>query len=238
VKKLRLNGISSKATKSVLARLTELYQTKTGIEVCIESIGGVEAAKRVQAGESFDVVLLAADAIDRLIASEIILPNSRRDWVLSPIAVAMKRGHPPIDLSSETSLKAAVLATPSLSYSTGPSGNYLRALFDRWGILDVIQSKVIVPPPGTPVGKLIADGLVTLGFQQLSELIEIPEVHVLGVLPPEIAFMTTFSAGIPSSLKGRDERIKEVHQFIEFIASNTHDEIKHQHGMMGICVVQ
>src|SRR6185436_14315526 len=88
------------------------------------------------------------------------------------------------------------LAARTLSYSTGPSGTYLQQLFERWGILQTIQSRIVVPPPGVPVGSLVAKGDCELGFQQLSELINLQGIDVLGSLPDSIQMMTVFSGGI------------------------------------------
>ena len=169
-----LKGISSMATKAVLSQLTHLYKAQTGVEVQIESVGGVDAAKRVQAGEDFDIVLLASDAIDKLIQAGHLLTNSRQDWVLSSVAVAVKKGGKHPDISTEAALKASVLSSATLSYSTGPSGVYLEKLFERWGISSEVKAATVVAPPGVPVGSLVASGQVELGFQQLSELIALP----------------------------------------------------------------
>jgi molybdate transport system substrate-binding protein len=233
-----LKGISSKATQAVLADLARAYAEQSGISVQIESVGGVDAAKRVQnspiSGEAFDVVLLAADAIDRLIHTGHLLAGSRSDWVRSPVAVAVRAGAGRPDISSEASLKAAVLAAPTLGYSTGPSGVYLEQLFTRWGIADVVKSRIVTPPPGTPVGALIAKGQVALGFQQLSELIALPGITVLGELPPEVACITTFSAGIPVALAHSPERLQAVQDWLAFLTnaqSASTESIKRRHGM-------
>ena len=191
-----IKGISSKATQALLAQLCAVYEAQAGQAVHIESVGGVDAAKRVVAGESFDIVLLASDAIDKLIASGHLAAGSRVDYVQSPVAVAVHQSAAAPDISSEAALKAAVLAAPSLSYSTGPSGNYLTQLFARWGIADIVAAKLIVPPPGTPVAALISSGRVALGFQQLSELLNVDGVQVVGNLPAEVAFITSFSVGV------------------------------------------
>jgi molybdate transport system substrate-binding protein len=83
-----------------------------------------------------------------------------------------------------------------MSYSTGPSGVYLEKLFDRWGILEQVRPRIVVPPPGVPVGSLVADGRVALGFQQLSELMNLPGIVVPGPLPDAIQSMTVFSGGV------------------------------------------
>jgi len=190
-----LTGISSMATRQVLADLVAAYQQRTGTRVAIESVGGVDAARRVQAGEVFDVVVLASDAIAKLIAGGHVLPQTV-DLVRSGVAVAVQAGTPLPDISTEAAVKQAVLAARSLSYSTGPSGVALARLFERWGVAEQIQSRIVTPPPGVPVGTLVAKGEVELGFQQLSELINLSGITVVGTLPAEIQIITTFTAGI------------------------------------------
>src|SRR5581483_12145047 len=98
-----------------------------------------------------------------------LLPDSRVDLVRSGIAIAVRDGASQPDVGTEEAVKRAVSGAKTLSYSTGPSGVYLEKLFDRWGILQEIRSRIVVPPPGVPVGSLVANGTVELGFQQLSE---------------------------------------------------------------------
>ena len=191
--------ISSMATRQVLAELVAQYQETTDLRVSMESIGGVDAAKRVRAGEAFDLVVLAANAIDELIAAGRIVAGSRTDLVHSGVAVAVRAGSPRIDIGSEDAVRRAVAAARSLSYSTGPSGVHLADLFERWGLADAIKDRIVQAPPGVPVGTLVAEGRVELGFQQLSELIHLPGIDVLGPLPPEIQTITTFAAGVAAS---------------------------------------
>jgi len=199
-----IKGISSMATRLVLADLVAAFEQQSGCHVAIESVGGVDAARRVQAGEAFDVVVLASDAIDKLIASGHVLAGSRVDLVRSGVAVAVRAGAPRPDISTENALREAVRAARSISYSTGPSGVALAGLFERWGIADEIKNRIVTPPPGVPVGSLVARGEVELGFQQLSELMHLEGITVLGPLPPAIQIITIFSAGVCSGTRNAE----------------------------------
>ena len=222
-----IRGISSMATRLVLAELADAYQQRTGVRVAIESVGGVDAAKRVQAGEAFDVVILASDAIDKLVASGHVVAGSRVDLVHSGVAIAVREGATPPDVSTEDALRQAVLAARTVSYSTGPSGVALAKLFERWGIADQIRDRIVTPPPGIPVGSLVAKGEVELGFQQLSELINLPGITVLGPMPQAIQIVTTFSGGVCSSSAQADA----VRAMLAFMASPDAAEPKRRQGM-------
>jgi len=184
------------ATREVLAELAAAYGEVSGHRVALESAGGVDVATRVQAGEAVDLVVLAAKAIDDLIRSGRLLADSRVDLVRSGIAIAVPAGTAPPDISSEDAVRQAVLAAPTLSYSTGPSGVYLVGLFQRWGIHEQILPRIVQAPPGVPVGSLVAKREVALGFQQMSELLHVPGITLAGSMPAAIQSITTFSGAI------------------------------------------
>lgn len=223
---LRITGISSMATRPLLAELASAYAARTGAEVAIESVGGVDAAKRVAAGDAFDVVVLAADAIDKLAAAGRTV-GPRIDLVHSGVAVAVRAGAPRPDIGSEEAVKRAVLAAASIGYSTGPSGVALAQLFERWGIAAQIADRIVTAKPGVPVGSLVAAGEIELGFQQLSELMHLQGIDVVGPLPPAIQIVTTFSAAVCATSMQPDA----ARALLDFMASPDAAEAKRRQGM-------
>jgi molybdate transport system substrate-binding protein len=92
----------------------------------------------------------------------------------------------------------------------------LAKLFETWGIAEQIKDRLVTPPPGVPVGSLVAKGEVELGFQQLSELIHLQGIDVLGNLPAEIQITTTFSAAVNTT----SERKSEARALLAFLTSD------------------
>lgn len=222
-----LTGISSMATRQLLAELAQDYQARSGQAVAFESVGGVDAARRVQAGEVFDIVVLARDAIDKLVAAGHVQPDSKADLVRSGVAVAVSAGTARPDLGSEEAVRRAVLAARSIGCSTGPSGVQLARLFEGWGIADQIRDRLVQAPPGVPVGALVARGEVALGFQQLSELIHVAGIDIVGPLPPAIQIDTVFTAAVGA----RSAQADAAAECIAFMASPAAADAKRRQGM-------
>ena len=244
--------MTSLATKEFLVEYLAQYQATSGQAVAYENAGGVEIAKRARAGESFDVVVLASGVIDALIAEGKLVAGSKVDVVIlasgvidalqaegklsagskvyvvkSSATVAVPAGAPWPDIGTEEALKRAILAAPSVSYSTGPSGVYLEKLFAHWGIAEAIKAKLVIAPPGVPVGSLLAAGHAALGFQQLSELIHIAGIEVVGPLPPPIGLITTFAAGISPTCT----QVEATRKLLAAMAAPAATAAKRKHGL-------
>jgi molybdate transport system substrate-binding protein len=222
-----ITGISSMATRQLLAELAQAYRARSGQAVAFESVGGVDAQRREKEGEAFDIVFLARDAIDKLAAAGHVQPGSTVDLVRSGVAVAVPQGAPRPDLGTENAVRHAVLAARSIGCSTGPSGAQLIKLFERWGISDQIRDRIVQAPPGVPVGALVARGDVALGFQQLSELIQIAGIDIVGPLPPAIQIDTVFSAAVGA----RSAQADAAAACIAFMASPAAADAKRRQGM-------
>ena len=211
-----LTGISSMATRQLLAGLADRFQRDTGHRVVIHSVGGVNAARRVRAGEPFDFVVLARAVMNHLATEGHFSPDDLVDVARSGIAAAVPANQARPSVADEEAVKQAILAARAVCYSTGPSGDHVKRLWDRWGIAAAVTPKAILAPPGVPVASILARGEADLGFQQLSELLHSPGVDVLGALPSSIQLVTTFAA----SVTGLAKYGEEARTFIRFANSD------------------
>lgn len=187
-----LEVMSSIATREAYLELVPRFERETRVEVKTSWVGGAEIAKRLRAGAAPDLVIMAAAAIDDLVKEGLLAPGSRVDLASSVIGVAIAPGTPRPDLSSEESLRKAVMQARRIAYSSGPSGVYLAGVFQRWG---VAEDKLTQTPPGHPAGEVAARGEAELAFQQVSELLPVKGIEFVGPLPAEVQLVTVFSAG-------------------------------------------
>jgi molybdate transport system substrate-binding protein len=222
-----VRGVSSMATRQILADLGAGYEAETGRRAEFQSMGGLVAAQRVRDGEPFGIVVLASDALEKLEAENHILPGSRIGFARSEMAMAIRAGSPHPKLNDEMDVKNAVLSAQAIAYSTGPSGVHLMDLIRKWKIEEIVAPRLAAAPPGVPVGALITRGDAAIGFQQLSELMHEPGVEVVGLLPSTIQSITLFSIGLgknsTNSSASRD--------FCAYLTSAKAHEAIRRHGM-------
>ena len=164
---------------------------------------------------AFDENINGAVSVDELIRAGVIAV--RFDFAKSGVGVAVRAGAPKPDISSGEALKRSVLAAKSIVYSTGPSGIYLAGLFQRMGIADQIKSRV-KQVQGEPTGAVVARGEAEIGFQQVSELLPVAGIDLVGPLPPDVQEITVFSAGLHVAANEPDAA-KALVQFLKVPAA-------------------
>lgn len=217
-----MRAISSMATRHVLADLGAAAVAAGLPAVELESVGGVDAAKRVADGEQFDLVFLAQGALQRLAGEGHVEAGSVTPLMLSQVAVAVPSGsdapatHDGADAFPDAAgLRAALKQAGRIGYSTGPSGVALVKMIDGWGLGEELGERLVQARPGIPVARSLAEGEVDLGFQQLSELVGQPGVRILGVLPADCAIDTVFGGAVASASGDRDGAL----DVLRFLAS-------------------
>jgi molybdate transport system substrate-binding protein len=156
---------------------------------------------RLKRGEDADVLIMAGESLEKLAADGAVVPASRTTLAKSPIGMAVRAGAAKPDISSVEALKQTLLNAKSVAYSDSASGVYIKnELFPRLGIVMQMKDKSR-GIPAEPVGAVVARGEAELGFQQISELLPIPGITLVGKIPAETQKITLFSAGVASRSK-------------------------------------
>jgi len=187
--------LQSIAFKEAFVELAAEFDRITGHTTVPVIAGGLDVSARLKAGEVVDLVILSAPPIDELIQAGRIVPGSRVDLGISPIGMAIRAGATKPDIASGEAVKRALLGARTIAYSTGPSGVYLTGLFQRMGIADELAGRLL-QVKGEPAGAPVARGEADIGFQQMSELLPVPGIDIVGPLPPDIQKTTVFSVGL------------------------------------------
>jgi len=195
---MEIKVLSSLAHREAYLELVPQFEQTNGHKITTAWAGTVDIAKRIAAGEIFDLVIVSSSAVDEMVKQGRI-DGGRVDLAKTGIGVAVRSGAPKPDINSADTLKRALVSAKSVGFSTGPSGAYLLKLFEKMGIADHVKTKTQQVPPGSTVGPIIASGQAEIGFQQVSELVHVPGVDFIGPLPPEIQHVTVFSCAIPKN---------------------------------------
>lgn len=222
-----ITGISSMATRQLLADLSHSFEAAAPWKVEIESMGGVDAARIIREGKAIDVIVLAASVMEKLESEGWIVPGTRADVARSGVAIAVRSGLPHPAIASDEDVKQAVLGAGKISYSTGPSGDHLKRLFERWNIAERIADRIVEAKPGVPVGQLVARGDADLGFQQLSEFLDVNGIDIVGPLPSGIQAITVFTAGVST----RSAHPDAACAYVAHLVSPATEAVKQKLGM-------
>jgi molybdate transport system substrate-binding protein len=197
--------------------LTPEFERATGHKISTAygaSMGGAPDSipSRLARGEPADIVILAAPALEALIKDGKVVAGSRVDLVHSNMGMVVRPGAPKPDISNLEAFKRALLEAKSIAYSASASGVYLSTeLFPKLGIWDQIKDKSR-RIESERVASVVARGDAEIGFQQISELLEVPAATFVGPLPEGAQRSTIFSAGLVATSK-EPEAAKELIRF-------------------------
>jgi molybdate transport system substrate-binding protein len=196
--------LTAGAFKQVVLAVVPEFEKQTGHKVVVDNdtVGGL--TKRIEGGDTFDVAVLTPAAVDELTKKGKIADGSKATLARVGVGVMVKAGAPVPDISSVEAFKRALLAAKSVSYidpaSGGSSGIYVARLLERLGIAEQIKPKEKLKKGGY-VADLIKSGEAELGIHQISEIVPVKEVTLVGPLPAEIQNYTTYAAGVGAGAK-------------------------------------
>jgi molybdate transport system substrate-binding protein len=192
-----MKGLFSNGVKAVVLDLLPEFERANGVTPVITWASTNMLMDEIRKGATGDLAILTDEAVDDLIRQGKMVAGSRVDLVRSAIGIAVRQGAPKPDIGSAAALKQALLSARTISYSkTGISGVYFPTVLQRLGVAEQVAAKVLIPPSGVPVGEVVAKGDAEIGVQQISELLPVPGIEIVGPLPAELQKVTVFSAGM------------------------------------------
>ena len=211
--------LSAGAVRAIVTELAQAFEKETGHKVSL-AFGTAGVTRQRLASEPADVVILTDAGIDATIKEGGIVAGTRADIGRSGMGVGVRDGAPRPDISTSDAFKRALLATPSITYvdpaQGATSGIYFASLLQTFGIADAMKPKTTLVPGGYPA-ELVARGEVAMVVHQISEIVPVKGVALVGPLPREIQKVTVYSAGIATKSTSPDA----ARAFVAFLTSPT-----------------
>ena len=199
--------LTTGAMKAVVLELVPQFEKETGHKAVVDNDTAGGVTRRVEDGEAVDIVVNTPGGLNALAEKGKVVRDSRANVARVGIGVVVKEGAPAPDISNVEAFKRALLAAKSVAYidpaSGGSSGIYLSSLFDKLDIAAEIKPKAKLKQGGY-VAELIANGEAELGLHQISEILPVKGVKLVGPLPAEIQNYTTYAAAVTTNAKQPD----------------------------------
>ncbi|HKX10052.1 MAG TPA: substrate-binding domain-containing protein [Stellaceae bacterium] len=193
--------LSSNGVAGILRELGPTFERSSGQRLAIDLDAASILKRKILDGAAFDVAILTAAIADDLIKAGKLVAATRADIARSGVGVAVRAGAPKPDIGTTEAFRRALLDAKSVAYTTqGASGQYFVSLLEKLGIADQVKAKAKTRPSGI-IGELLASGEAELAVQQISELMKVSGIELLGPLPPELQSYTTFTAAVSASAK-------------------------------------
>lgn len=207
--------LCSNSSHAVMDELVPEFERASGHKVAVSYDPAKLMLQRIQRGETADLAILGAPAIDELTKQGKIAAGSRRDLARCGVGIAVRAGAPKPDIGSVEAFKRALLNAKSVAHTeSGASGMHFAGLIERLGIAEQIKARARTQPGGL-VGELVASGEAEIAVQQIPELMAVPGIEVVGPLPHELQKITLVSAGIFAASKHPEA----AHALLEFLST-------------------
>jgi molybdate transport system substrate-binding protein len=211
--------------------LVEAFIKATGIAASYTpgDTGGGTLKKRLDGGETMDLIVLNHDDMARQVKAGLILPASMTDFARDGMGVAVRKGAPKPDISSNDKFRAALLAAKAVGLQDPDpahhSGVVVKQMLIDLGVLDAVMKHAVII--NDRVADLVA-GKVDLNIWAYPELMEQTAADVVGPVPTDLGGFTTQSIGILAS----SGNLADAQAFIKFLSSSDGQSVSAKTGLL------
>ncbi|MGB8563920.1 MAG: molybdate ABC transporter substrate-binding protein [Pseudolabrys sp.] len=208
VKVAEVKVFSTIGVQAALEELAPKFEQATGSKLNITWATAAILVKRVQAGETADLMVLTKQSLDALTKDNKATAGADAIFASSGMAVVVKKGAPKPDISTPDAFKQALINAKTIAYSDpaagGASGVYFAKLLERMGIADQMKAKTRHPPPSGNSANLVVAGEADLAIQQEPEVMSVAGIDMVGPLPADLNNITAYAAGIGAGSQQAD----------------------------------
>ena len=203
-----LKVLCANAMESAIKQLVPIFERETGHTVAL-SFGTLgQHVKRIQGGETADMVVIPKQGIDTLIKDGKVAAENVTLIASTRMGMAVRKGAPKPDISSAEALKRTLLAAKSITYSEpsrgGTSGPHFARVLERLGIAEEMKAKTVFLPSGGLIGVLVENGQAEIAVHEFQQLLQVPGIEIVGPLPPELQNTVVFAAAVLSGATNSD----------------------------------
>jgi molybdate transport system substrate-binding protein len=190
-----IDVLSTLALRGVLVEIAEEFRVRTGLSFAATYKSTNMALNLIAQGATADMTIITREAVDRLVREGMIIAGSTADLAQSGVGIAVRADAPKPDISTVAAFRRTLLATKSIAFSRlGASGIHFAEVIERLGIADEVRRKATISD--SYVGEMAARGETEMAVQQISELMPVAGIDIVGPLPGELQKISVFAAGI------------------------------------------
>jgi molybdate transport system substrate-binding protein len=213
-----LKVLSASALKPVLPELAESFRRESGHTVALTFATAGEVEKRLVAGEAVDVVVVTDIAADRLIGQGLVPQGARSIIARVGVGIGVREGVSKPDISSTDALKQTLLRAKSVTYPDpargGASGIHFNTVIERLGIAEPVRQKAVLGANPDFVCVAVAKGEIEMCVHQISEIMPVKGVTLVGPLPKDVQRVTTFAVAVSA----RAAEAEAARAFLAFVS--------------------
>jgi molybdate transport system substrate-binding protein len=200
-----LKVLSAAATRTVMQDLGPKFERATGHKLAITFATVGVIVKRIQGGETGDLVIVTPPAIESLAKDGKVVAGTGAVIASSGVGLAVRKGAAKPDISSPEALKRALLAAKSITYTDPALGSassiHFTKVLDRLGIAEAMKPKTTFPKKPGEGGLLVANGEAEIAVDQLQVFVPVPGIEIVGPLPGDLQDTIVFAAAIMTSAR-------------------------------------